>query len=234
MPLTPEAFEQRTSRLKADLVEQGRRVQRVVEASVESVFEGDVAKAAWVIEGDEIIDKADVDIERAAVQLLHDATRQGSDLTGDQLRMVLTVVKINNELERAADCAVTIAERVHVNAQICSLLPVTFRVMANSVVGILQSAGECFERLDAETARVVLASDDTVDAFEEQILRETQERLARGDVGVDFALAMHSIATELERIGDHCTNIAEQVIYVVTGNIVRHSEGHWTAPEPPR
>ncbi|MFG0276008.1 MAG: phosphate signaling complex protein PhoU [Phycisphaerales bacterium] len=233
MPLSPKAFEQRTLRLKADMAEQGRRVQAMLESSIEALFDGDRAKAQSVIDRDSLIDKVDVDIERAAVSLLCDATKEAANITEDQLRMVLTVVKVNNELERIADSAVIVAERVLAEAELPGGLPPVFRMMANSVIGIVQGANDCFDRLDTDGARVVLASDDTVDAFEQQILRDAQQRFAAGEIDGEVAFAMHTIAAELERVGDHCTNIAEQVIYVVTGKIVRHTEGHWTAPESP-
>jgi phosphate transport system protein len=233
MPLSPEAFEQRTMRLKADMAEQGRRVQAMLEQSIEALFDGDTEKASGCIDRDSLIDRVDVDIERAAVALLLDAVQEGANLTASQLRMVLTVVKVNNELERIADSAVIVSEKVRDYARLASGLPPVLRMMANSVIGIVQGANDCFDRMDTDTARVVLASDDTVDAFEAQILRDAQQRFAAGEIDGETAFAMHTIANELERVGDHCTNIAEQVIYVVTGKIVRHTEGHWTAPETP-
>jgi phosphate transport system protein len=233
MPLSHEAFKQRVARLKADIVEQGRRVTRIVESSIESVFDADHDKAHWVIENDSLIDRVDVEIERAAVALLSDSTREGADLSGDQLRMVLTVVKVNNELERIADGAVDICERVEEMSDVSGAFPPTFRVMANSVVGILDCTIRSLDTLDTKLAETVLSSDDTVDEFERVLLRETQQRLANGDIDVDLGFALHTIAGSLERMGDHCTNIAEQVIYVVTGKIVRHTEGHWTSPETP-
>lgn len=234
MPLSPEAFEKRIRRLKADMADQGRRVQSMLERAIEALFGGDKALAQSVIEADGLIDKVDVDLERAAVALLADATKQGANLTDDQLRMVLTVVKVNNELERIADSAVIIGERVLAEPDLAKGLPPVFRMMANSVIGIVQGANDCFERLSDDAARVVLASDDAVDAFEQQILRDAQRRFGAGEIDGETAFAMHTIAAELERVGDHCTNIAEQVIYVVTGMIVRHTEGHWTAPEAPK
>lgn len=234
MPLSSEAFETRTKRLKADMADQGRRVQSMLERAIEALFSGDRETAQAVVDADALIDRVDVDIERAAVTLLADATKQGANLDDDQLRMILTVVKVNNELERIADSAVIIGERVLGEPDLPRGLPPVFRMMANSVIGIVQGAIDCFDRLNTDGARVVLASDDAVDAFEQQILRDAQRRFAAGEIEGETAFAMQTIAAELERVGDHCTNIAEQVIYVVTGMIVRHTEGHWTAPETPK
>ena len=233
MPTSPEAFERRIARLEADLVEQGRRVVKMLEASVAAVFDRDADQARWVVEHDALIDKADVDIERAAVSLLTDIAREASDLGPEILRMILTVVKVNNEYERIADCSVNIAERVSEFDSLAEAPPPVFRVMANSVIGIVQNTNTALERLDNDLARVVLASDDTVDEFEERLLRDVQQALCAGEIQSDSACALHNVAIQLERIGDHCTNVAEQVIYVTTGKIVRHAAGHWTDPQTP-
>jgi phosphate transport system protein len=234
MPLTADQFEQRSQRLQADLVEQGRRVVLQLEHSIESAFEADPTKAECVIEHDKLIDKADIEIERAAVSLLWDLSQGNVSLTPDQLRMVLMFVKVNNELERIADGAVEIAEQIRSDMTSPSKMTDRLRVMANSVLGILQNACQCFEQLDNELARVVLASDDATEEFESQILRELQRMVSSQEIELDPAFCQQAIAIELDRIGDHCTNIAEQVIYATTGNIVRHTQGQWTPPEPPK
>jgi phosphate transport system protein len=225
-------FEQRIERLKAELVNQGRLVERMVESSIDAVFERDRGKAAWVVTEDAAVDRVDIEIEQRAVRLMGDIANESVNLHESKIRMLLTIVKINNELERIADISVNIAE------QFPTLLglpkpPTTFRVMANSIIGIVRDANTAFETMDIPTARSVLASDDLVDAFELRILREAQEEVARGVTPVEVAFGLMRVATDLERIGDHCTNIAEQVIYVATGAIVRHQEGHWSAPEMP-
>ena len=232
MPTTPEGFDQRLARLKAGLVEQGRRVQIAVETAIEAVFERNSAKAARVIEGDAAIDSEDVAIEKEAVGLLADATRDGAALTDAQLRLVLTIVKVNNEIERIADGAVSIAEQAATFVRLGAIPPETFRVMANSTAGILEATDRAFDEMDTKLARTVLLSDDAVIAFKAALLRETQERIASKAESVDVGFALQVMATDLERIADHCTNIAEQVIYVTTGAIVRHAGGKWTDPEP--
>ncbi len=112
MPTTPEEFNQRSLALKARLVEQGRRVQALVELSFEAAFERSADKATQASKLDDAIDTADVDIERSAVQLLIDATNATAQLGENQLRLVLTIVKVNNELERIADRCTNICERV--------------------------------------------------------------------------------------------------------------------------
>jgi phosphate transport system protein len=148
------------------------------------------------------------------------------------LRSVLTIVKVNNELERIADCAVEVAGLVRRHAGTTGAYPDTFRVMANSVIGILRDTNLAVQRGDAALAKVVLQSQHAVTAFKAALLRDAEEKIARGAMQVDFAFQLHEMATECERIADHCTNIAEQVIYQTTGAIVRHTDAQWVITRP--
>ena len=234
MPISLEDFEKRIARLRADIVEQGRRVERIVETAIECLFERDQTKADWVIDRDSVIDRADVEIEQAAVDLLGAIARTAVELPAKQLRLVLMIVKVNNELERSADLAGEIAEQVALFKTLPCQPSKRFRVMANSVVGIVRDTATCLERVDTQIAQSVLANDDTMDRFEEAILREMQQGVADGSVTVEFAFATNIVANHLERIGDHCTNIAEQIIYIATGQIVRHQKGQWSQPQEPQ
>ena len=226
MPMT-QGFAIRVDRLKAELIQQTRRVHALLEACFESVFARDPAKAARAMAMDDEVDRADVEIEKASVQLLTDATHENAKMEPGELRSVLTVVKVNNELERVADAGVAMAERVAVLRDMPGQIPETFRVMTNSVLGIMRDTGTSYERLDAVLAKVVLQSEDCVEAFKEAILRDAERKIAQGTMPVDFALSLHELANECCKIADHCTNIAEQVIYLATGAIVRHTDAGW-------
>lgn len=227
MPADPNPFSDRIARLKAELVAQARNVQALVEAACDSAFMRDQDAAQRSILMDEPIDRVDVEIEKEAVRLLTDATAAGAALRPDQLRMVLTIVKVNNELERIADCGVEIAELVKPLASQNVPLPDTLRVIANSVVGILRDAGTSLDRADAHLARIVLASEDAVEAFKKAILREAQTQVSTGRMSVDMAFLLQEVTALFETMAEHCTNIAEQVLYLTTGTIVRHMGGHW-------
>lgn len=226
MPVTPQGFAPRLEALQRELVAQGRRVQALIEEALEAVFSGDCGRAAKAVAGDDEIDRVDVELEKACVQLLTDATHEGARLDPRQLRAVLTVVKINNEMERVADCAVAIAERAE-TVRTRGWAPETFRVMANSVVGIVRDVNQSYARQDAALAKLVLQSEDAVEAFKDAILRDAERQIASGAMTVDLAFALHELANECVRMADHCTNIAEQIIYSLTGAIVRHMEGKW-------
>lgn len=223
---------QRMGLLTADLGDQGRRVMMLMELAFDAVFARDPEKASQVDRLDDAIDQADVSIERAAVQLLSDATKAGSAMDTPTLRSVLTIVKVNNELERIADCGVEIAGLVRRHAGAAGVFPDTFRVMANSVLGILRDTNVSVHRGDAGLSKVVLQSEHAVGAFKAAILRDAEEKIARGVMHVDFAFHLHELANLCESVADHCTNIAEQVIYQTTGAIVRHTDAQWIVTKP--
>jgi len=227
MPGPVEGFAARIERLKADVSAQSRRVQGLIEAAFEALFAGDAARAKSVLGMDDEIDRVDVEIEQASVKLLGDATRDAAPLSPDLLRRVLTVVKVNNELERIADCGVSMAELAVGLSGRPMQAPETFRVMTNSVLGILRDTSAAYERRDPRLAKVVLQSEDAVEAFKSAILRDAEQCIASGSMSVDGAFLLHEIAGYCVRIADHCTNIAEQIIYSATGVIVRHTQGRW-------
>jgi phosphate transport system protein len=234
MTAPSDGFSKRTSRLQADLVEQGRRVQSMLEGAFECLFDRNAERAGAIVAQDDVIDAADVEIERACVVLLTDATRQHAELDAQQLRAVLTIAKINNEMERVADVAADLAELAQqVGAAAGNALPDTFRVMANSVIGILRDVNTAVLRSDPALANIVLQSQHAVTAFKSAILRDAEEKIAKGQMTVDLAFRLHEIASQCELIADHCTNIAEQVIYLTTGAIVRHLQNSWVElPRP--
>ena len=210
-------FDERLALLKQEIVAQGRRVLDLCTRAVDCFFDGDVDKAHAVVADDAPIDAADVAIERASVPLL--AMGQTDE---HAIRSVLTIVKVNNELERVADDGVTIAEQVLEPARFSERVPDVFRVMANSVLGMLRDATRSLEREDAELARQVLLFDDTVARFKQQILLEAEQSVANGTFSAGFAFRLMAVTKALDRIGDHATNIAENAIFVVEGRDVRH------------
>ncbi|UCD74675.1 MAG: phosphate signaling complex protein PhoU [Phycisphaerales bacterium] len=225
--MTP--FAKKLEQLRSDLVTQGDRVFDLTLRAVDCYFDRDEEKAREVIAGDEIIDRVDVEIERASIPLL-----AMGETDEHQIRFVLTIVKINNELERIADCAVNIAEVILTyGAEMTEQMPATFRVMANSVIGMVRDANRSLAELNEGLARQVLSFDDTVDQFKQEIGLGVERKVAEGEISVSFAFRIRTVTAQLERIADHCTNICEQVIYLESGKIVRHVAGGWTEPTEP-
>ena len=204
--------------LKSRLSRMGAVVQQSVELSVESLVALDAKLAQQVIEGDAKVDEEEVKVEKGAIDLL--ALHQPA--AGD-LRMITTIIKANSDFERIADCAVNIAQRVlplsrHEGYEV----PADLKLMANSVIGTLRDTIKAFNLSDEAVARHVLRGDDVVDALYHQIVQDTLTQMESGRQDADVDLANIMIAKNLERIGDHCTNIAEDVIFVRLGRIVRH------------
>lgn len=222
-------FHDRLAALEHDIVHQGARVLDLCTLAVESYFDLDLAKAARIESLDTEVDRVDVEIEKRSVPLL------GMGQTDEHaIRSVLTIVKCNNEYERIADCGVNIAERVLEERTRQLRVPDTFRVMANSVIGMLRDTNRALLKHDADLARQVLLFDDTVDRFKGEILMNAQEQVAAGHLSVHFAFGLMSVTKSVERIADHCTNVCEQVIYLESGLIVRHRPEGWSAPIEPK
>jgi phosphate transport system protein len=212
-------FTELLDELKSRLSRMGALVQQSVEHSVEALLALDVKLAQQVIASDQKIDEEEVQVEKSAIDLL--ALYQPA--AGD-LRLITTIIKVNSDFERVADCAVNIAQRVGPLARHEGYeLPGDLKLMANSVIGTLRDTIKAFNLSDEAVARHVLRGDDVVDALYHQIVQDTltaMESSAQRNADVDLANIM--IAKNLERIGDHCTNIAEDVIFVRLGRIVRH------------
>ena len=221
-------FNDRLAHLRNDIVGQGDRVLDVTLKAVECYFDGDRAKARAVIAADEEIDRVDVEIERASIPLL------AMGVTDEKsIRSVLTIVKVNNEFERIADCAVDIAEAVGGDTPLPARIPDVFRVMANSVIGMLRDSNRALAAGNTSLAQQVLLFDDTVASFKTQLMKTAQEQVAAGTLPVEYAFRLLTITKSIERIADHCTNICEQVIYLHAGLIVRHRPEGWSKPLPP-
>ncbi len=222
------SFSSKLNELQTILNAQGDRVLTLVTLAIESYFDHDEAKARTVVALDDEIDSVDVAIERASIPLL--AMGQTNE---HAIRQVLTLVKVNNELERIADCGVNIAEQVVGHQHLSDPMPPTFRVMANSVLGMLRDSNRALATSNAELARQVLLFDDTVDRFRNELILQAQEQVALGTSSVRFAFRVTGATRNMERIADHSTNICEQTIYLLSGKIVRHRPEGWSDPAPP-
>lgn len=226
--MTVSMFAKKLAQLNADLITQGRRVLDLTVRAVESFFERDEQKAQSVISGDAVIDQVDVQIERASIPLM-----ALGETDEHEIRYVLTIVKINNELERIADCAVSIADAVRGFNASTERIPDTFRVMANSIIGMLRDASSALQKLDPALAERILTFDDTVSRFTTEIVTDALEEVAADRFSPPFAHRLLMVTKWLERIADHSTNICEQLIYLESGKVVRHLPEGWTKPALP-
>ncbi len=209
-------FIDRLDELKARIARMTALVQQAVETAVQSVISADDSLAQQVFQIDGRIDEQEVEIEKEAIDLL--ALYQPA--AGD-LRLIAIIIKANSDFERIADCAVNISQRVRSLVHGGYEAPPDLRLMANNVLIALRNTTQSFNLSDETLARQVLRGDDVIDALYHQVVRDMLQRLEAGsDANTELTNVM--IAKNLERIGDHCTNIAEDVIYAHTGRIIRH------------
>jgi phosphate transport system protein len=204
--------------LHRDLLSMCGRVEEMVHHAVDSLSAPDVDNARALAREDNEIDQWDVRIEENCLRTL--ALHQPVAI---DLRRITAVMKIVAELERVADLAVHIAERA------CSLIGVTpvvvpekLKQMAEMAVEMLHSSIDAYVQLNSELARDVCARDDTVDALNRDVIDELQNVMATSAEQVPAALHLFSASRHIERVADHATNIAEDVVYLVEGEIIRH------------
>jgi phosphate transport system protein len=222
-------FQARLDELRTRIHAQSQRVYDLLLQAVDVAFDLDPDRARELAGEDAAIDQEDVAIERACVSTL--ALLESDEY---RIRAVVAIVKINNELERIADCAVNIANVVEeYGDDFSERPPATFRVMANSVIGIVRDTSRALGDLNTDVAQQVLGFDETVANFKEEIGLDAEQRVAAGTFSVSFAFRLRTIVAQLERVADHATNICEQVIYLESGKTVVHRGGKWSAPELP-
>ena len=196
--------------------------------AVKATIERDAALARAVIDGDEEIDAIEVDVEEECLKLL--ALYQPVAL---DLRFIVSVLKINNDLERVGDLAVNIAERAAFLAEEEHPgIAIDFEGMARLTSGMLAQSIEALLGEDTDRARRVIAGDDEVDRLNREIYEQIKARMRREPAEVDRLIHCLAIARHLERIADHATNIAEDVIYMVDGEIMRHKPEDYRTVRP--
>lgn len=193
-------------------------VERYVEKSISALFNRDAELARELMDDDNAIDEEENQIEEDCLKIL--ALHQPVAI---DLRRVATILKINGDLERMADLAANIAERVYSLAMSAPIpIPATLRTMADLVSSMLRDSLDAFMNLDSSSAKRVCRLDDSIDLFNREIIVEIIRFMKQSTDNVEPGLNLFSVVRQLERIGDHATNIAEDVVYLVDGTIIRH------------
>jgi phosphate transport system protein len=216
-------LQREVDRLKRKILALGALVEENLRLAFHAIEQRDAAKARRVIETDVLIDQSEVEIEEECLKIL--ALYQ--PVAGD-LRFVAAVIKINSELERIGDLAENIAKRaLQLLDEPMVTPPHTVAVMADRTETILERALDALVRQDAVTAREVLVADREIDALYRCLLDELKTMLRDRDhldERLEAVVLLFSVARYLERLADHATNIAEDVLYMVEGEIQRHNE----------
>jgi phosphate transport system protein len=207
-------------KIKKRLLAIGAIVEEQVDLAVKSIVNRDRELAQKVIDGDVAIDLMEVDLEEECLKVL--ALHQPMAV---DLRMIIAVLKINNDLERIGDLAVDATERAIVLTELKAVdMPFDFATMSQTVQKMLKQCLDALVNLDMELAVQVCASDDAVDAMHAEVYRRVEEAILQHPEDIKQELTCLSVSRYLERIADHTTNIAEDVIYLIQGNIVRHQD----------
>jgi phosphate transport system protein len=204
--------------LKKKILGVGTVVEESVAKAVRALLTRNPALAEEVKADDLRIDQMDVEFEEEGLKVL--ALHQPVAI---DLRFIVSALRINSDLERIGDLSVNIAERAAYLAGGKRIdLPLDYAGMAAKTQEMVKKSLDALVRLDTALAREVMATDDEVDAMNRKMYREIQAEMARSPADIQPLMHMLSCSRHLERIADHATNIAEDVIYMVEGEIIRH------------
>ena len=207
--------------IRSDLISQFGLVEQMLQLSVRALMERRPDFVNQVIETDDQVDQADIRIEEECLKLL--ALHQP---VATDLRWLITVVKINSDMERMADLACNIAERAQ-SLDLFPLFPVPEELseMAGAAIDMVRNALDAFVDRDTKKAASVIRSDNLVDTLNRVVIDQLHEVMKSDPDLIEPAVHCFSASRHLERIGDLAENISEEVIYLVDGDIIRHQHG---------
>jgi phosphate transport system protein len=214
-------FQSELEQLKTRILEMGGLAEEEVRIAIKGLVERDVTLIDQVLAGDEPVNALHIEIDSRCFTLLALYQPMAVDL-----RAIVAAVKINTDLERVGDLAINIGEaalRYTVHPPVKRLIDIP--KMAMIAQSMLRDALDAFVRRDTELAQGVLNEDDELDALKTQIFRELLTYMLQDPTTIEPALDLILISRHLERIGDHATNVAEDVIFMVSARDVRHHAG---------
>ncbi len=204
--------------LKKLLLTMAGEVERQLGMAVRALTGRDNTLAEQVLTSDKVIDQREIEVDQRVVELIIRARPMARDL-----RLAMTATKIAPDLERVADHAVDIARQALTLNRQPALKPlITLPAMAKAATDMVRDALKAFVEGDSQRARAVIARDDVVDSMHEQVFRELLTYMMEDPRTIPRALALLLVARSLERIADQGTNIAEQVVYLVEAEDIRH------------
>ena len=205
-------------KLKKMLLALSAIVEESVHRAVVSIERRDEKLARKVIDTDIEIDHIEVDVEEECLKIL--ALHQPVAI---DLRFVISLLKINSDLERIGDHAVNIAEHaVFLASQPRVDIPFDMTAMAEKSKAMLKMSLDSLVNLDSALDRKVILADDEVDAMNREMYSRVEEAIRRSPEKIEILIHFLNVSRHLERLADHATNIAEDVIYMIDGEIIRH------------
>jgi phosphate transport system protein len=217
-------LERELDKLRKKILTLGAMVEGSTEKAVLSLMRQEIKLATKVIEGDHEIDQLEVEIEEECLKILSLYQPAAIDL-----RYVVGILKMNNDLERMGDLAVNIAERASYLAnKKVTKFSVDFTAMWEKTITMVKGALDALIKMDSQKARGVCASDDEVDMINREMLNVIQDHMEKNPKELRLLMHLFLASRHLERIADLATNIAEDVIYMTEGTIIRHRTEDYT------
>ncbi len=212
-------FRKELEKIKKRILSLGAMVEERVRMAIQAIEAKDAAVADKIIKLDYEIDETEVELEEECLKIL--ALHQPVAV---DLRFIVAAIKINNDLERIGDQAVNIAQRVETLSKHQHIdFHFDYSPMAEKVAFMLKKSLDALVNFDIDLAFKIVMMDDEVDAIQKDAYRQVKEAIRNKPEEVTPLINLLLISRHLERIADHATNIAEEVIYLIEGEIVRHS-----------
>lgn len=214
----PKRLQKDIEKIKKMVLSLGAMVEERIRMAIKAIETWDAGLAEEIIRRDYEIDELEIEVEEECLKIL--ALHQPVAV---DLRFLIATIKINSELERIGDEAVNIAHRVENISKRRKLdLSFDFDIMAEKAATMLRLSLDALVNLDLDLAFKVLTLDDEVDLMHREIYDRIKEVMSRNPDYVGYLINLYTTSRHLERVGDHSTNIAEEVIYLIEGEIIRH------------
>jgi phosphate transport system protein len=213
-------FDRELEKLKKKILSLGALVEERVYLTIKAIEEKDSDLATKIIQLDYEIDEKEVEVEEDCLKIL--ALYQPVAI---DLRFIVAVIKINNDLERIGDEAVNIAERIQSMAKhLNSSFNFDYTEMAEIAAAMLKQSLDALVNLDIDMAFKVITMDDEVDGIQSKAYSQIKKAMREHPAEMTYLINLYLISRHLERVADHATNIAEEVIYLIEGEIIRHGK----------
>lgn len=226
---TDRAYEAELVRLREQLLFMGAKVEKMIGNAIRALVERDSELARDLIDEDHQVNKLELEIDDLCLRILAKRQPVASDL-----RFITMALKLVTDLERMGDLSVNVAERVLELNEEAPLKPyLDLPKMAEAVQAMVREALDAFVAGDAERAQLVIERDQIVDAYYAEIFRVLLTYMMEDPRKIYRATRVQSIAKYLERMGDHATNLAEMVVFMVRGKDIRHTGSSRNVSRPP-
>jgi len=213
-------IDEELNKYKEKLLTMGSRAESAVSQAVQAVMERNDNLAFQVQENDDIMDQFEIEIDEMAIQLLSKAP------LASQLRLITVAMKISQNLERIGDEATTISRRaIELNQEPQLKAFIDIPRMAKIALQMLKDSLDSFVNKDPEKARDVVPRDKEVDSLNRQLYRELSSYMVENPATITRCLNLMTVSKSLERVADHATNIAQEVVYLCEARDIRH-EAH--------